>query len=71
MPYGYGSTNHPQNTTGGNYNIGSGDNFIYPIDTNPGLPHYIRFIAKRSYTSTTSTRGTSNGEVVYICPPML
>ena len=69
MPYGYGSTNHPQNTTGGNYNTGSGDNFTYPIDTNPGLPHYIRFIAKRSYTSTTSTRGTSNGEVVLYMPP--
>ena len=37
------------------------DNFTYPKNTNPGLPHYIRFIAKRSYTSTTSTRGTSNG----------
>ena len=69
MPYGYGSTNHPQNTTGGNYNTGSGDSFTYPIDTNPGLPHYIRFIAKRSYTSTTSTRGTSNGEVVLYMPP--
>ena len=35
---------------------GAGDNFTYPKDTNPGLPHYITFIAKRSYTSTTSTR---------------
>ena len=69
MPYGYGSTNHPQNTTGGNYNTGSGDSFTYPINTNPSLPHYIRFIAKRSYTSTTSTRGTSNGEVVLYMPP--
>ena len=48
---------------------GSGDNFTYPKDTNPGLPHYIRFIAKKSYTSTTSTRGTSNGEVVLYMPP--
>ena len=48
---------------------GSGDNFKYPKNTNPGLPHYIRFIAKRSYTSTTSTRGTSNGEVVLYMPP--
>ena len=31
---------------------GAGDNFTYPKNTNPGLPHYIRFIAKRSYTST-------------------
>jgi len=69
MPYGYGSTNHPQNTTGGNYNTGSGDSFTYPKNTNPGLPHYIRFIAKRSYTSTTSARGTSNGEVVLYMPP--
>jgi hypothetical protein len=69
MPYGYGSANHPQNTTGSNYNTGSGDTFTYPKNTNPGLPHYIRFIAKRSYTSTTSTRGSSNGEVVLYMPP--
>ena len=43
--------------------------FTYPKDTNPGLPHYIRFIAKRSYTSSTSTRGTPNGEVVLYMPP--
>jgi len=60
---------HPNTTTGANYNSGSGDNFTYPKNTNPGLPHYIRFIAKRSYTSTTSTRGTSNGEVVLYMPP--
>ena len=48
---------------------GQSDNFTYPKDTNPGLPHYIRFIAKRSYTSTTSDRGTSNGEVVLYMPP--
>ena len=48
---------------------GSSDNFTYPKDTNPGLPHYIRFIAKRSYTSTQSSRGTSNGEVVLYMPP--
>jgi len=60
---------HPQNTTGGNYNTGAGDNFTYPKNTNPGLPHYITFIAKRSYTSTTSTRGQSNGSVVLYMPP--
>ena len=48
---------------------GAGDNFTYPKDTNPGLPHYIRFIARRSYTSTSTTRGTSNGEVVLYMPP--
>ena len=60
---------HPQNTTGANYNTGAGDAFTYPKNTNPGLPHYIRFIAKRSYTSTTSTRGKSNGSVVLYMPP--
>ena len=60
---------HPQNTTGANYNTGAGDNFTYPKNTNPGLPHYITFIAKRSYTSTTSTRGQSNGSVVLYMPP--
>ena len=60
---------HPTEMTGANYDVGSGDNFTYPKNTNPGLPHYIRFIAKRSYTSTTSTRGTSNGEVVLYMPP--
>jgi hypothetical protein len=48
---------------------GAGDNFTYPKNTNPGLPHYIRFIAKRSYTSTETSRGTSNGEVVLYMPP--
>ena len=48
---------------------GVGDMFTYPKDTNPGLPHYIRFIAKRSYTSTQSRRGTPNGEVVLYMPP--
>jgi hypothetical protein len=63
------SHNHPNNSTGSNYNTGAGDAFTYPKNTNPGLPHYIRFIAKRSYTSTTSTRGSSNGEVVLYMPP--
>jgi len=63
------SYHSPMATTGANYNSGSGDSFTYPKNTNPGLPHYIRFIAKRSYTSTTSTRGTSNGEVVLYMPP--
>ncbi|SVE34209.1 uncharacterized protein METZ01_LOCUS487063, partial [marine metagenome] len=35
--------------------------FTYPKNTNPGLPHYITFTAKRSYTSTSTSRGTSNG----------
>ena len=48
---------------------GSSDNFTYPKDTNPGLPHYIRFIARRTYTSTQSKRGTTNGEVVLYMPP--
>jgi hypothetical protein len=48
---------------------GASDNFTYPKDTNPGLPHYIRFIARRSYTSTQSERGTPNGEVVLYMPP--
>ena len=60
---------HPTEMTGANYNTGASDNFVYPKNTNPGLPHYITFIAKRSYTSTTSTRGTSNGEVVLYMPP--
>ena len=47
----------------------AGELFTYPKDTNPGLPHYIRFIARRSYTSTQSSRGTSNGEVVLYMPP--
>ena len=47
---------------------GVGDMFTYPKDTNPGLLHYIRFIAKRSYTSTQSRRGTPNCEVVLYMP---
>jgi hypothetical protein len=45
---------------------GVGDMFTYPKDTNPGLPHYIRFIARRS--STTDTTFTV-GEVVLYMPP--
>jgi hypothetical protein len=63
------SHNHPNNSTGSNYNTGASDNFTYPKDTNPGLPHYIRFVARRSYTSTQSKRGTPNGEVVLYMPP--
>jgi hypothetical protein len=48
---------------------GASDMFTYPKDTNPGLPHYIRFVALRSYTSTQSKRGTTNGEVVLYMPP--
>ena len=44
--------------------------FTYPKDTNPGLPHYIRFVALRAYTSSAqSKRGTPNGEVVLYMPP--
>jgi len=43
--------------------------FKYPKNTNPGLPHYITFTAKRSFTSTTSTRGQDNGSVVLYMPP--
>ena len=64
-----GHYNNPNLTTGENYNTGSTDSFTYPKDTNTGLPHYIRFIAKKSYTSTTSDRGTPNGEVVLYMPP--
>ena len=63
------SHQHPQNVTGGNYNTGASDNFVYPKNTNPGLPHYITFIAKKAYTSTTSTRGQQNGSVVLYMPP--
>ena len=63
--------NAPHQTTGGNYNSGSGDNFVYPVGTGSSddYPHYIRFIAKRSYNTTSSSRGTSNGEVVLYMPP--
>jgi len=63
--------NAPHQTTGGNYNSGSGDNFVYPVGTGSSddYPHYIRFIAKRSYNTTSSARGTSNGEVVLYMPP--
>ena len=60
---------HPTEVTGANYNTGASDNFVYPKNTNPGLPHYITFIAKKSYTSTTSTRGQQNGSVVLYMPP--
>ena len=43
--------------------------FTYPKNTNPGLPHYITFTARRSYTSTTSRRGKPNGSVVLYMPP--
>ena len=66
-------SNHPQNITGGNFKDGSGDHFVYPTGITASgpteYPHYIRFIAKRSYTSTNSTRGTQNGDVVLYMPP--
>ena len=44
--------------------------FTYPKNTNPGLPHYITFTAKKSYSTSTTTRGvTSNGSVVLYMPP--
>ena len=49
----------------------AGKLFKYPKDTNPGLPHYITFVARRSYTSTTSNRGQEMDQSFYICPPML
>ena len=45
---------------------GVGDMFTYPKDTNPGLPHYIRFIARRS---TTTDATFTAGEVVLYMPP--
>jgi len=49
---------------------GPGDSFTYPKDTNPGLPHYIRFVARRTNTSSTNNpRGIANGEVVLYMPP--
>ena len=47
----------------------AGELFTYPKDTNPGLPHYITFIARRSYTSTSSKRGKENGSVILYMPP--
>ena len=51
----------------------TGDAFVYPLGLSASgpteYPHYIRFIAKRSFTSTTSRRGQKNGEVVLYMPP--
>ena len=69
----YHSTPNPNTTTGGNYKDGSADIFVYPAGIQASgpteYPHFIRFIAKRSYTSTNSVRGTKNGEVVLYMPP--
>jgi len=64
----------PHTTTGGNYKDGSADIFVYPTGIQASgpteYPHFIRFIAKRSYTSSpSSTRGQPNGEVVLYMPP--
>ena len=63
----------PYSTTGSNYNTGSSETFKYPAGvggTSNEYPHYVRFIAKRSYSSSaTSRRGTSNGEVALYMPP--
>ena len=49
------------------------DSFVYPagwwVLGPTEYPHYIRFIARRSYTSTQSRRGEKNGEVVLYMPP--
>ena len=52
------NSSNPAATTGANYRDGTGDSFVYPagvVTTGPTeYPHYIRFIARRSYTSTQS-----------------
>ena len=67
------NSSNPAATTGANYRDGSADSFVYPagvVATGPtDYPHYIRFIARRSYTSTQSSRGEKNGEVVLYMPP--
>ena len=66
-------SSHPQNTTGGNWKDGSTEHFVYPSGVSASgpteYPHYIRFIARRSYTSTHSVRGALNGDVVLYMPP--
>ena len=61
----------PMTTTGANYNSGVGDSFVYPVGTGSSddYPHYIRFIARRTFNTTSSARGASNGEVVLYMPP--
>ena len=62
-----------QQQTGSNYRTGASDRFVYPREvgsTTNEYPHYIRFIARKSYTSSAqSRRGTPNGEVVLYMPP--
>jgi hypothetical protein len=62
----------PAATTGANYRDGTADIWQYPAGvggTNDEYPHYIRFIARRSYTSTNTTRGQINGNVALYMPP--
>ena len=61
----------PDQSTGANYNSGVGDSFVYPVGTGSSddYPHYIRFIARRTFNTTSSARGASNGEVVLYMPP--
>ena len=51
----------------------TGNAFTYPLGiggTNEEYPHYIRFVAKKTNTSTPENRrGVSNGEVVLYMPP--
>ena len=64
--------NPPAATTGANYRDGTADIWQYPAGvggTNDEYPHYIRFIARRSYTSTNTTRGQINGNVALYMPP--
>ena len=65
-------SHHPSEMTGANYTSTYSAGYSYPkgVGGNSSeYPHYIRFIAKRSYTSTQSARGTSNGEVALYMPP--
>ena len=65
------ANHHPNTTTGADYNSGVGDSFVYPVGTGSSddYPHYIRFIARRTFNTTSSARGASNGEVVLYMPP--
>ena len=66
------NSSNPAATTGANYRDGSSDKFQYPTGVGGNsdeYPHYIRFIAKRSYTSTNTTRGQENGDVALYMPP--
>jgi len=66
------NNSNPAATTGASYRDGTADIWQYPAGvggTNDEYPHYIRFIARRSYTSTNTTRGQINGNVALYMPP--